>query len=71
MAILCAVGENLRTNPRLGVRLLATLEGIPLRMVSQGASRRNVTVVLHDRDVAAAMGRLHAAWFENAECLSA
>ena len=71
MAILSAVGDGLRADARLGVRLLATLEGFPLRMVSQGASRRNVTVVLHDRDVAAAMARVHAAWFENAECLSA
>jgi hypothetical protein len=31
--------------------------------VSQAASRRNVTVVLSDRDVAAAMARLHDAAF--------
>ena len=30
----------------LAIRLLAALEGVPLRMVSQAASRRNVTVVL-------------------------
>jgi aspartate kinase len=59
MAILCAVGDGLRTDPRLAIRLLATLEGMPLRMVSQAASRRNMTVVLNDRDVAAAMSRLH------------
>jgi aspartate kinase len=64
MAILCAVGDNLRADPRLTIRLLAALEGTPLRMVSQSASRRNVTVVLNDRDVPAAMGRLHAAAFE-------
>jgi len=33
-------------------------------MVSQAASRRNVTVVLSDRDVAAAMTRLHEAAFD-------
>lgn len=59
MAILCAVGDNLRTDPRLTIRLLAALEGTPLRMVSQSASRRNVTVVLNDRDIPAAMARLH------------
>jgi aspartate kinase len=63
MAILCAVGDNLRTDPRLAIRLLSVLEGVPLRMVSQAASRRNVTVVLSDRDVAAAMARLHDAAF--------
>ena len=59
MAIVCAVGDNLRTDPRLAIRLLSVLEGVPLRMVSLAASRRNVTVVLSDRDVASAMTRLH------------
>ena len=66
MAILCAVGDNLRTDPRMAIRLLSMLEGVPLRMVSQAASRRNVTVVLNDRDVALAMSRLHDAAFAGA-----
>jgi aspartokinase len=36
-------------------------------MVSQAASRRNVTVVLDDADVPAAMGRLHAEFFAAVE----
>ena len=63
MALLCAVGENLRADPAFAIRMLAGLDGIPLRMVSQAASRRNVTVVIRDADVAAAMARLHDAWF--------
>ncbi|HET7218157.1 MAG TPA: aspartate kinase, partial [Vicinamibacterales bacterium] len=63
MALLCAVGENLRADPACAIRMLAGLDGIPLRMVSQAASRRNVTVVIRDADVAAAMSRLHDAWF--------
>ena len=35
----------------------------PLRMVSQAASRRNVTVVIRDSDLPIAMSRLHNAWF--------
>jgi aspartate kinase len=69
MAILCAVGDNLRTDPGMAIRMLAMLEGVPLRMVSQAASRRNVTVVLSDRDVAAAMSRLHEAAFAGARAL--
>ena len=69
MAILCAVGDSLRTDPRLAIRLLSVLEGVPLRMVSQAASRRNVTVVLSDRDVASAMSRLHDAAFDAASRL--
>jgi aspartate kinase len=63
MALLCAVGENLRLDPAFAIRMLAGLEGIPLRMVSQAASRRNVTVVIRDADVGQAMSRLHEAWF--------
>jgi aspartate kinase len=63
MALLCAVGENLRADPAFAIRMLAGLDGIPLRMISQAASRRNVTVVIRDADVAAAMARLHDTWF--------
>ena len=63
MALLCAVGDSLRADPRLAVRLLQSLEGFTLRMVSQASSRRNLTIVLHDRDVAAAMTRLHEVGF--------
>jgi aspartate kinase len=63
MALLCAVGDGLRADPTLAVRVLASLEGFPLRMVSQAASRRNLTVVLHERDLTSAMSRLHDLWF--------
>jgi aspartokinase len=66
MAILCAVGDNLRGDPRLAIRVLAALEGVPLRMVSQAGSRRNLTVVLHERDLVTAMSRLHNACFVEA-----
>jgi aspartokinase len=45
------------------VRLIAALDGFPLRMVSQAASRRNLTVVLSDRDLPDAMSRLHEEFF--------
>ena len=63
MAIVCAVGENLRADPALFARAVTALDRIPLRLVSQAASRRNITFVLRDRDVAAAMGRLHDQFF--------
>jgi aspartate kinase len=63
MAILCAVGDGLRRDPRIAARMLGALEGFPLRMVSQAASRRNVTVVLRDADAPAAMARLHDVFF--------
>ena len=69
MAILCAVGDQLQTDPLTAGQVLGTLELFPLRMVSQAASRRNVTVVLTDADVQSAMGRLHAAFFSREEAM--
>ena len=63
MAIICAVGENLRADPTLFGRAVTALDRIPLRLVSQAASRRNITFVLRDSDVAHAMMRLHETFF--------
>jgi len=64
MAIVCAVGEMLRRDTCLATRVLGALEGLPLAMVSQGGSRKNITVVLRDDDVKGAMERLHRRFFE-------
>ncbi|HXK08803.1 MAG TPA: lysine-sensitive aspartokinase 3 [Vicinamibacteria bacterium] len=66
MAIVCAVGERLRTDAWLPTRVLSALEGLPLAMVSQGGSRKNITVVLRDNDAPLAMERLHRRFFEDA-----
>jgi aspartate kinase len=63
MAIICAVGENLRVDPTLFGRAVTSLDRIPLRLVSQAASRRNITFVLRDADVPHAMMRLHETFF--------
>ena len=63
LAILCAVGDNLRVDPRIAARVIGALEGFRVRMVSQAASRRNVTIVLSDTDLAAAMAKLHGEFF--------
>jgi aspartate kinase len=66
LAILCAVGDVLRQDAHLAARVLGALDGFPLRMVSQAASRRNVTVVLRDADVPSAMNQLHDLFFGRA-----
>ncbi len=63
MAILCAVGENLRFEPTAVARLLGAISDVPLQMVSQAASRTNITVVLRDADLPDAMRRLHEEFF--------
>src|SRR5207247_704431 len=64
MAIISMVGENLRSDPALFARAVMALDRVALRLVSQAAGRRNVTFVLRDADVPAAMGRLHETFFE-------
>ena len=63
MALLCAVGDRLRREPATGARVVAILEEVPLRMISQAASRRNITVILRQEDLPRAMGRLHEELF--------
>ena len=67
MAIICAVGENLRSDPALFGRAVTALDRVPLRLVSQAASRRNITFVLKNSDVPHAMTRLHDVFFERGE----
>jgi aspartate kinase len=63
MAIISIVGENLRLDPTLFSRAVTSLDAVPLRLVSQAASRRNITFVLRDADVPHAMMRLHDTFF--------
>ena len=63
MAMISAVGESLRSDPATAVTVIAALGRLPLRMVSQAASRRNVTVVLSDSDLPTAVMRLHEHFF--------
>jgi aspartate kinase len=63
MALLCAVGDPLRSDASIAPRVLRVLESVPLRMVSQAASRRNITVVLRQSDLPDAMQRLHQEFF--------
>ena len=59
MALLCAVGDRLRTDPGLCPSVIGALSGLPLYMVSQSASRQNLTLVVEERHVPEALARLH------------
>jgi aspartate kinase len=63
MALLCAVGDRLRNEPAIAARVIRVLEEVPLRMISQAASRRNITVILRQADLPHAMERLHEEFF--------
>jgi len=63
MALLCAVGDRLRAEPAIAARVVRVLEEVPLRMISQAASRRNITVIMPQADLPHAMHRLHEEFF--------
>jgi aspartate kinase len=63
-AIVCVVGEGLRATPGIAARVFATLRDINVSLISQGASRVNLTFVVDEDRVGEAVGRLHEAFFE-------
>ena len=63
LALLCAVGDSLQEAPEIAARVVGVLEEVPLKMISQAASRRNITVVLRQTDLPHAMQRLHQEFF--------
>jgi aspartate kinase len=63
VSLLCAVGDVLQHEPEMAARVIGVLEEVPLRMISQAASRRNITVVLRQADLPHAMERLHEEFF--------
>ena len=63
MAILCAVGDGLQHDPTFVRTLLDAVGDVPVRMLSQAAARRNITMVLRDADLPATLARVHARFF--------
>lgn len=62
-AILCLVGDALRETAGIGARIFGALRGINVRMISHGASFNNVSLVVRDEDVVAAVSALHEEFF--------
>jgi aspartate kinase len=63
MAIICAVGDGLQRDPAFVTELLTSLGGIPIRMLSQAAARRNITLVIRESDLELALERVHDRFF--------
>jgi aspartate kinase len=77
-AILCIVGEGLRSTPGIAARIFSTISDINVSLISQGASRINLTFAVEEARAREAVIRLHREFFENApqkeeeaECLVA
>lgn len=66
-AILCLVGDALRETAGIGARIFGALREINVRMISHGASFNNVSLVVRDEDVVAAVAALHEEFFREAD----
>ena len=66
-AILCVVGEGLRTTPGIAARIFSTISDINVSLISQGASRINLTFAVEEERVRDTVARLHKEFFEGAE----
>jgi aspartate kinase len=64
-AIVCIVGDNIRHTPGVAGRTFAALADINVRMISQGASLLNLSVVVAQDDLASAVERLHSEFFRD------
>ena len=62
-AIVCLVGDAIRHTPGIAAKLFTAIAAINVRMISQGGSRTNVSVVIDERDLPAAVAALHGAFF--------
>ena len=66
-AILCVVGEGLRTTPGIAARIFSTISDINVSLISQGASRINLTFAVEEERVRETVARLHKEFFEVTE----
>jgi aspartate kinase len=66
-AIVCVVGEGLRSTPGIAARLFSTISDINVSLISQGASRINLTFAVEESRIRETVCRLHKEFFEIAE----
>ncbi|HSS18715.1 MAG TPA: lysine-sensitive aspartokinase 3 [Pyrinomonadaceae bacterium] len=66
-AIICVVGEGLRSTPGIAARVFSTINDINVSLISQGASRINLTFAVEEARVRETVARLHKEFFENTE----
>jgi aspartate kinase len=62
-ALVCLVGQDLKFKPGIAARIFRAVEQINILMISQGASRRNVSFVVEEKDVEEAVRLLHREFF--------
>ena len=66
LCIIALVGENMKNHQGLSGRMFSTLgkNNVNIRAIAQGASERNISAVINERDVKKALNTLHETFFE-------
>ena len=62
-AIVCLVGDNIRYTPGVAARVFSALGLVNVRMISQGASLLNLSLVVADADIKRTVEALHSEFF--------
>ncbi|MGY8945995.1 MAG: bifunctional aspartate kinase/homoserine dehydrogenase I [Flavobacteriales bacterium] len=66
LAIIALVGDKMKNHQGISGKMFNTLgnNNINVKAISQGASERNITAVIHKKDVKKALNTLHEKFFE-------
>ena len=67
LCIVALVGENMKNHQGLSGKMFSTLgkNNVNIRAIAQGASERNISVVINESDVKKALNTLHERFFED------
>jgi aspartate kinase len=66
-AIICVVGEAMKHTPGIAARIFSAIRDINVNMISQGASEINISLIVNESDVPAAVQKLHREFFPDPE----
>lgn len=67
LSIIAVVGENMKNHQGLSGKMFSTLgkNNVNIRAIAQGASERNISAVIAQKDVKKALNSLHEKFFED------
>lgn len=65
LAMVCVVGEGLKTTPGIAAKVFNAVHDINVSLISQGASKLNLTFVIEQEQVKEAVQLLHETLFED------
>ena len=67
LCIVALVGESMKNHQGLSGKMFSTLgkNNVNIRAIAQGASERNISVVINEKDVKKALNTLHERFFED------